>query len=67
MAIAGLLIGILAGMISAGVGFFVLGLSFWICLALYAFVGALCTLGTVAYALRASRRDWGAQRETALG
>ncbi len=69
MAIAGLLFGIVAGLITAGIGFFALNLSLWICLALYSSVGALSALSVtfIAYFLRSNARDWPGSRKTAIG
>ena len=43
MAFAGLLLGMVAGLITASIGYIALDLSILICLLIYSFVGALST------------------------
>ncbi|ABF64989.1 hypothetical protein TM1040_2257 [Ruegeria sp. TM1040] len=60
MALAGLLLGMIAGLTCAAIGFFALDLSFWICLLLYSFVGALSTLSitVLTHLLRSRTPYW---------
>ncbi|KUP90629.1 hypothetical protein [Tritonibacter horizontis] len=54
MAILGLLFGMIAGLVTGSIAMFSFGLPFWICLGIYAIVGALSALSVtcIAYVLR---------------
>ncbi|MAW08165.1 MAG: hypothetical protein CME61_07790 [Halobacteriovoraceae bacterium] len=69
MAIAGILFGIIAGLVTAAIGYFTFGLSLWVCLAIYSLVGALSALSTtvIAYLIRSTLAEWAEERETATG
>lgn len=70
MAIAGIFFGMIAGLVTAGIGFFSLDLSLWVCLAIYSLVGALSALSitVIATLLRSALSDWHANDgETAVG
>ncbi len=75
MAVLALFIGIITGLVMGAIGFAWFELSFWNCLAIYAFSGALATLGTAlvaylaAYGARNCARGWASQDKprTAVG
>lgn len=70
MAIAGVFFGMIAGLVTAGIGYFSFDLSLWICLAVYSLVGALSALSitVIATLLRSALSDWHANDgERAIG
>ncbi|NKX36421.1 hypothetical protein HGG70_00540 [Rhodobacteraceae bacterium R_SAG4] len=71
MAFAGLLLGMVAGLITASIGYIALDLSILICLLIYSFVGALSTLSVtlLAHLLHNRSSEWesNSSHETAVG
>ncbi|TNJ44792.1 hypothetical protein FGE21_07110 [Phaeobacter sp. B1627] len=60
MALAGVLLGVVAGLITAAIGLSAFGLPVWVCLAIYVVVGVVSAFSVIltAYFLQATDCDW---------